>query len=230
MNAPGGPTVPGGRDHIAGSTRRGPTGHPDGVARREIDLGPFTVTIEAPPDPDALTRAGEAAAEPSPGYWAHLWPSSLELARMLAVSPLVAPGMRVLELGCGLGLCGIACARRGAIVTMTDFNPRAVEAAARNARLNRVRCAACRWDWNLPAPSSWFEGPGAIELIIASDVLYEPSSVPPIARLIRALGCTALIADPARPQSDASASRFEAAGLRAWSTPARAGIVLMLSA
>ncbi|MFM9956587.1 MAG: class I SAM-dependent methyltransferase [Phycisphaerales bacterium] len=216
--------------------------------RREIDLGPFTVLIDAPHDADALTRQGVERADPSPGYWAHLWPSAIELARYLAASNLIAPGVRFLEIGCGLGLCGIVGAKRGAVVTMTDFNPDAVAAARRNAELNNLATPnepgaparagqrtpdsslgtlACEpFDWNTPPPPRWA---GAFDLLIASDVLYEPGSAARIARLILDLGCTALIADPARPQSGDVESRFAELGLRAWATPARNGRIMLLT-
>lgn len=197
-----------------------------GAERREIDLGPFTVLIDAPRDPDALTRLGVERADPSPGYWAHLWPSSVELARYLASSDLIAPGVRLLEVGCGLGLCGITAARRGAAVTITDFNPQAVAWVARNAELNRVTARCEPFDWNTPPPEHW---PGAFDLLIASDVLYEPASFAGIARLVLALNCAALIADPARPQSGDAEARFADLGLRAWATPAPTGRIMLMS-
>ena len=40
-------------------------------------------------------------------YWAELWPSAVALARY-AIQHLDLTGRRVLELGCGLGLVGVA--------------------------------------------------------------------------------------------------------------------------
>lgn len=58
---------------------------------------------------------------------------------MLSVAP-PEPGMRVMDLGCGYGVVGIAAARRcGAEnVWMSDVDPAAVEAARRNAARNGV--------------------------------------------------------------------------------------------
>lgn len=188
----------------------------------------LTVRIAAPVDPDALTRAGVERQEASPGYWAHLWPSARELARHLARSALVGPGVRVLEVGCGLGLCGVVAALRGAEVTMTDFNPDAVSAARRNAELNGVNARCERFDWNDAVPRAWV---GAVDLLIASDVLYEDggTGVAALAGLVRALGCPAMIADPARPQSSGAESAFVALGLRAWATPANSGRIIMVA-
>ena len=58
---------------------------------------------------------------------------------MLSVAP-PEPGMRVMDLGCGYGVVGIAAARRcGAEnVWMSDADPAAAEAARRNAARNGV--------------------------------------------------------------------------------------------
>ena len=186
----------------------------------------YTIRLAAPTDPDALTRAGVARAESSPGYWAHLWPSARELARHLVRSNLIAPGVRVLEIGCGLGLCGIVAAKRGAAVTMTDFNPDAVATARRNAELNGVGVRCEVFDWNGPVPPAWI---GNIDLIIASDVLYELRAAEAVGGLIAALGCPAIISDPARPQSAGAVSVFQSMGLRAWATPANSGRIMMVT-
>lgn len=48
----------------------------------------------------------------------------------------IAPGQRVLELGCGSGVVAIHCALAGATVTAGDINPRAVALTRRNAAAN----------------------------------------------------------------------------------------------
>jgi methylase of polypeptide subunit release factors len=50
----------------------------------------------------------------------------------------VAPGERVVDIGTGSGVLAIAASRRGAAVHATDVDARAVAAAERNARRNRV--------------------------------------------------------------------------------------------
>jgi D-alanine-D-alanine ligase len=67
-----------------------------------------------------------------------VWPpphSTIELAGLLDVQP----GDQVLELGCGSGLLSIAAAKLGAgRVMATDLDPRALQAAKRNALRNGV--------------------------------------------------------------------------------------------
>lgn len=50
----------------------------------------------------------------------------------------VEAGERVIDIGTGSGILGIAAAKRGARVVVTDVEPRAVAAAERNARHNGV--------------------------------------------------------------------------------------------
>lgn len=189
----------------------------------EVPVAGRTLQIAAPADPDAMVLAGQQSGEPSPGYWANLWPSSLLLASVVAESPLLGPGVRILEIGCGLGLVGLAAALRGADVLMTDFNPLAVEAARANAQRNALAVRAERFDWNSPPPQDW-----AFDLLLASDVLYEPASAAPVARLIARLGCPALIADPPRPRTWSPEEVFRDSGLSVWSTPSVGGRVLMV--
>ena len=81
------------------------------------------------------------------------YPAADVLAQMLADSAGVAgvslEGTPVLELGCGIGLAGLAAAQCGAQVLFTDRNELVLERAAANAELNglgeRVRTARVDW-------------------------------------------------------------------------------------
>ena len=53
-------------------------------------------------------------------------------------------GLRVLDIGCGWGLCGIFCARRAAaVVTAADIDPRVFPYLNLHAQLNEVEIATC---------------------------------------------------------------------------------------
>src|SRR5207244_1431770 len=60
-----------------------------------------------------LAPAKGEGAEPPP-YWAYHWAGGLALARYLLDRPLTAKGRRVLDLGAGSGIVGIAAAMSGA--------------------------------------------------------------------------------------------------------------------
>src|SRR5438874_2969191 len=109
------------------------------ILREPVLVEGRTFMIGRPDESDRLldhpaVRAAFAADEYLP-YWADLWPA----ARMLAKGVLAEPwpgGLTVLEVGCGLGLPGIAALARGLRVIFSDYDATAVRFAANNARLN----------------------------------------------------------------------------------------------
>ena len=129
-------------------------------------------------------------------YWADLWPSAMALAQYLWCGVDLG-GLRALELGCGLGLAGIVASRKGAAVTLTDYEADALAFARYNARRNGCEQAIVRHlDWHAPALTEVYS------LIIASDVLYERANFQPILHILQ----TALapdgwfiLAEPNRP-------------------------------
>jgi predicted nicotinamide N-methyase len=121
-------------------------------------------------------------------YWAELWPASLALAAAL---PEVA-GLRVVELGCGLGLPSLVAAARGAEVTATDWAADAVELLRDNAARNRLEVRVEVRDWREP----WDE---RFDLAVAADVLYEQRNVEPLLERLRELAPRALLGLAGRP-------------------------------
>lgn len=111
-------------------------------------------------------------------YWAELWPSAVMLAAEVLGREFPA-GMKVLEIGCGLGLAGLAALTKGLQVTFSDYEPRALQLAAANARLNGFRhFQVMLLDWRCP-PDLRFP------LILAADVLYEERNAKPVFDLLR---------------------------------------------
>jgi len=124
-----------------------------------------------------------------------VWPSALALAEVLARTPAFVEGKRVLDLGCGAGLCSVVAARLGASVTATDVHPDMGELLAFNARLNAVQVAYTTYDWESA------QTPGTFDVVMASDVLYTPQLCDIILdALNRTLvpGGQAVISDPGR--------------------------------
>ena len=162
------------------------------VFETSLELGGSTIRIEHPPSADELIDESAFEHEEFLPYWAELWPSSIALAR--AVSALPLDGVRVVELGCGLGLPGIVAALGGATVLATDWSPDALVFAARNAALNGVELRTERLSWAAPELPA-----GTFELVLAADVLYERRNVAQLLALLPQLADDVLLADPGRP-------------------------------
>jgi predicted nicotinamide N-methyase len=134
-----------------------------------------------------------------PPYWAFAWPGGLALARHLLDTPVLVAGRRVLDLGAGSGVVGIAAAKCGAAhVIANDIDPFAAIALSLNADANGVAVMASADD--LLAPDSSFD-PAHVDVVLAGDVFYDHAlatrAMPFLARC-RAAGCTVLIGDPGR--------------------------------
>ncbi len=152
------------------------------IRLHRLDAGTQQLEIFAPADPDSLLDDPTVEARYKKDnylpYWPVIWPSSLMLAEHILTTPLsppappdghTAPPPRAIELGCGLGIAGIAAAMRGWHVTFTDYDPEAVDFAAFNASCNKIPphlVEARHMDWREPMDATF-------DWIIASDVLYE---------------------------------------------------------
>lgn len=116
---------------------------------------PATVRVDLLPGLAIALREGSYSTG---GIGRHLYAAATALATVLARgddlvswAPSLA-GKRVLELGCGLGLVGLAAAQCGApSVLMTDYADASVQCAAANAALNGLGPASgvrsARLDW-----------------------------------------------------------------------------------
>lgn len=128
-------------------------------------------------------------------FWAELWPSAVGLARYIWHNENLS-SRRVLELGAGTGLSGIAAALKGGQVLQTDFAPQALKLASQNAQLNGLTNLSQQIaDWRDFALEERFD------LIIGSDILYEPTLHPYIIKILQQNLLdrgTVLLADPGR--------------------------------
>jgi predicted nicotinamide N-methyase len=136
--------------------------------------------------------AGERARFP---YWAEIWPSWVGRARGFAQQGGVSGRAR--ELGCGVGVAGVALAALGWNVEATDYVEDALVFAAHNAARNGVghRHTVGYLDWSHPVGKP-------LSLLVGSDLAYEKANHPYLNRVLRALllpGGRFVLSDPARP-------------------------------
>jgi predicted nicotinamide N-methyase len=146
------------------------------------------LSLLRPDVPEALIDEDAFADDEFLPYWAELWPAALALAEAL---PEVR-GLRVVELGCGLGVTSLVAAARGADVVATDWAEDAVALLRRNAERNGLALRAEVWDWRERRDERF-------DLALAADVLYEQRNVEPVLARLRELAPVALVGLAGRP-------------------------------
>lgn len=151
-----------------------------------------------PRDGAELPDDGGVEWAPLVPYWSVLWRSGLALGRELSGRRL--DGLRVVELGCGIGVPSLAASRSGAAVLATDARVEALELLACNASRNGLHVETARVDWASPAG---LLARAPFDLVVAADVLYERASVAQLLELLPRLAPRVLLADPGRPAADA---------------------------
>jgi predicted nicotinamide N-methyase len=176
------------------------------LVEQEVDLGDsLRLEILRPPSAEELIDEAAFDEEEFLPYWAELWPSGLALARNVAARDVRA--LRVLELGCGLGLPSLAAALRGADVLATDWADDAIDLLQRNAERNGVFLRLARVRWSEPEPllraAPW-------DLVLGADLLYEARNAEQLAELLPRLGGEVLLAEPGRPYAKEFLERFRA--------------------
>lgn len=160
----------------------------------------------ADPDGEAERAGISSATWPLFGV---LWPAGRVLAEVMSTFPV--DGLRVLEIGCGLGLSSLVLKRRGADITASDHHPLAGEFLAANTDLNGQAPIAFRIaQWAGPNPDL-----GAFDLIIGGDVLYERDHVALLSSFFAAHArpsAQIVISDPGRGHGNALTRALAAQG------------------
>lgn len=121
-----------------------------------------------------------------------IWQAAPRLADYLQGRPETCTGRSVLELGAGLGLCGIAAYYLGANVTMTDGDTHSLQKMRDNVRQNcdggngdaRVTSGGtieCRQLlWGSPHMEKFLSHHRQYDTILGADVIYTEASIEPL--------------------------------------------------
>ena len=128
---------------------------------------------------EAICRENSGSSDWDP-YWGSLWETAPRMAAII-LRQAWPSCLKTLELGCGLGVTGIAALIAGHDVTFSDHASAAVDLAVSNAALNGFAdTIGMVFDWQHP-PTHTFD------FIIASDVLYDEASHEPLLRTLQAM-------------------------------------------
>lgn len=191
-------------------------GFPEGfdLVTETVHAGSRAYRITHPRQAEELIDEEDYANDERLPYWADLWPSGIVLAGHLAGLDLA--GLRVVEVGAGLGLPSLVALHGGAEVLATDWYPEALVFAAANAAANGLPALPTLLaDWGAPPPALFRAGP--FDRVVGADVAYENRHGPQLAALILRLvrpGGEVLIADPRRPAASSLVTELREAGWR----------------
>lgn len=129
-------------------------------------------------------------------YWAYYWGGGLVLARYVLDHPDSVAGKRVLDLGAGSGLVGIAAALAGAgEATAADIDPYAIVATALNAEANGIDVKTRLGDLTMETE------PRTFDVVLVGDLFYDQDTAARVLRFVQACadgGAEVLIGDPWR--------------------------------
>jgi predicted nicotinamide N-methyase len=179
----------------------------DDLISRTLSLPHGELHLLQPRDGAELPDDGGVEWAPLAPYWSVLWRSGVALGRELGLRRL--DGLRVVELGCGMGVPSLAASRCGASVLATDASVEALALLACNASRNSLEVDTAHIDWASPAE---LLAHSPFDLVLAADVLYERASVAQLLALLPRLAPRILLADPGRPAAEA----FLAEARRRW--------------
>jgi predicted nicotinamide N-methyase len=126
-----------------------------------------------------------------PPYWAFAWAGGQALARYVLDNPHIVAGKRVLDIGAGSGLVGIAAAKAGAAsVLAADIDAFACAAIRLNTKVNACTVTATGDDL-IGATCDW-------DVILVGDLFYERPLAERLLAWLRPLPVPMLLGDPGR--------------------------------
>ena len=154
------------------------------LARQTLSIADHEIMIELPSSQDQVLeeaiqceRSGSSDWDP---YWGSLWATAPKTAAMI-LRQTWPTRLKALELGCGIGVAGIAALIAGHDVTFADHASSAVRLAVSNAALNGFsNMAGMVFDWQQPTTDQF-------DFILASDVLYDAAGLEPLLSTLQAM-------------------------------------------
>lgn len=174
---------------------------PAGFIRTHMRVAPVPAVPEvrlyaAHPASGLWRLAGEwDRGEAEPPYWAYQWAGGLALARHVLDRPEAVRGRRVLDLGAGSGLVGIAAAKAGAsAVIAAEIDENGIVAIGLNAKLNGVTVATVGDDLTSGPPPD-------VDVVTVGDLFYAPELAERVTVFLDrclAAGIQVLVGDPGR--------------------------------
>jgi predicted nicotinamide N-methyase len=194
------------------------------VAVSVFQFGGRAIRLVRPSDPDRLLDESTVhdwnRRDDYMPYWAYLWPAAYLLAEAVTREDWPET-VEALEIGCGLGLAGLAGLACGLRVQFSDYDPAPLEFVTRSAAENGFdasRFATRLLDWrNLPDET--------FPVILGADVIYEARLVPLVAGVLGKMlapGGLGLIASPYRASAEGFPAAVESVGLLCRVEPAKA--------
>jgi predicted nicotinamide N-methyase len=126
-----------------------------------------------------------------PPYWAFAWAGGQALARYILDNPALVRGKRVLDIGSGSGLVGLAACRGGAAhVLAADIDAFSCAAIRLNAAANSCDIAVTQDDL-IGTSGDW-------EVILVGDLFYERPLAERLLAWLAPMDAVALLGDPGR--------------------------------
>lgn len=156
-------------------------------------IGSLMPAVEAVPPPDSVLNS--TRWQPNTAVTSH---PSQQGERVTPLPSGESPdwsGHHVLDLGCGVGLCGCLAASWGASVVLADYAPPSMEFAAWNAWPWRDRVKSYVIDWHRD------KIPEKFSIIIGADIVYEQRNWDAIETFLRshlAPGGHVILTEPGR--------------------------------
>lgn len=154
-------------------------------ARFSLPESGLKLRIALPENFEPLLDAAASDPEQNLPYWAEIWPSGIALADEILAHPEMVRGLKVLEIGSGLGVTAIAALQAGAELTVADYSPESLSLCRFNTANNMGREPhTFQINWRDPSAELRRRAGDGFPVVLAADVLYEKRDIEPMFELI----------------------------------------------